>query len=453
MVLRSQDCYPPSMMPPRRRLSAARAVRTCFLSIATLSLVTASLLLLPTAPAFALDFSLRNTAGGRIEVTWQRVDRAVRYYVVRASDRDMRNERERTMVPNPSSGETVSTVVSHVPSATPESGNKTVVEIQWVLPNGTQRDTRAEWIMRPPPTPAQPQSLTNSVKIATFNVRNWARNPNRSDPLHWSSRLPRIVSEVKSANPGVLLVQEASGAPGKGIAGRKWQYQHLAKRLPDRYRLGYRGLHLHDGKFRGTQGNRAYYDSTRYRKLRSGYFRMPGWSLKRNRWVDWVLLRSKADPRVEFYAASVHLTHKLDAAGSTRHYDRRLRQIGKVTRKATQWANTGRTVFVGGDLNSTSSSKPDNGVHRMLMAAGFYDSYATTNQINGQYPTSTFGFRFPVKESPARRDYLLSLNAPTGSYGSENHVYRSMDKVQSDHFMQSAVMPVGVTPAPLRSTR
>jgi len=53
---------------------------------------------------------------------------------------------------------------------------------------------------------------------------------------------------------------------------------------------------------------------------------------------------------------------------------------------------------------------------------------------------------FPVPLGPFRRDYILSLGAPPGSYSYVNRVYQSVRRFASDHFMQSATLPVQAGP-------
>ncbi|MET1059412.1 MAG: endonuclease/exonuclease/phosphatase family protein [Nocardioides sp.] len=399
-----------------------------------------------------LDLRLSNVDAGHLKVSWT-ASSTYRYTVaVSASRVDGAPTQEYDEGSAPA-GTPLSITVPHAPGATPESGAYTYVRIIARRPGSTTR-TRWEWLL---PTPVTPPSGGDRVKVATFNVRTWGADSSQRARTSWTKRRGRVVKQMVNSGAGVFLLQEASGSPKLRVAGKRWQYQDLARRLPDRFALARRSTYTSKGRTAGAQGNRIIYDASRYAKRGAGYFRLPTKSMSNNRWVPWVLLRSRTTG-VEFYAMSVHFTSGGDKPGSTRFFQARQKQATTMVSNARNLAATGRTVYLGGDFNSTSNQLPYNNVHRIFVDAGFYDGFSTAeaNRTNGAYPT-TNGFRFPVSQQPYRRDYVMALHptaagntdadaALAGSYAFKNYVYRSMSSVASDHFMQSATMPVKAGP-------
>ena len=412
------------------------------------TLVLASCLSLTTGTARAdgfLDLHLDNVHDdpGSIRVSWTAAN-SYRYTVVVSASRvDGAPTKEYAEGPAPS-GTRLSMVVPHAPGASPASGAYTLVRILARRDGGTTR-TRWEWLA---PDPVTPPSGTDSVKLATFNVRTWGADTSQRARTSWTNRRGRVVRQMVNSGAGVFLLQEASGSPGRRVAGRRWQYQDLAARLPDRYALARRATYTYKGRTAGAQGNRIIYDTSRYARGDAGYFRLPTSTMSHNRWVPWVLLRSR-QTGAEFYAMSVHF---MSGAGAAKYFRIRQAQADRMVSNARRLATTGRTVYVGGDFNSTSNQLPYNNVHRAFVDAGFYDGFSSANRTTGGYPT-TNGFKFPVTQQPYRRDYLMALHpraegdarpdrALDGSYSFRNHVYQSMSSVASDHFMQSSSMPV-----------
>jgi endonuclease/exonuclease/phosphatase family metal-dependent hydrolase len=385
-----------------------------------------------------LNVRLTNISADQLRVTWDPVASVDYYQVVTAASRHMDADRHSYRV---GAGGPTTLVVDHVSDARPQSGDYTFVEIIVHRRDGSKSDTRSSWIAPPPVAPTAQRTEADSVKIATFNVRTWGADKRQSAATSWTHRRSRVVRTMVRSGAGVFLIQEASGTPRHRVAGRRFQFQDLARRLPDRYALASRALYTYRGKRAGTQGNRIIYDTHLYRKLAQGYFRMPATPISKTRWVPWVELRSKAAPSVEFYAMSTHFKSGDDKRGSTARFDARQVQAAEMMRRVRQLGATGRTVYIGGDFNSTSNTLPYNGVHRTFIDGGLQDAFATRTRTNGQYAT-TNGFRFPVSPQPYRRDYLMSYQAPPGSYSYKNYVYKSRSSVASDHFMQSAILPV-----------
>jgi endonuclease/exonuclease/phosphatase family metal-dependent hydrolase len=107
----------------------------------------------------------------------------------------------------------------------------------------------------------------------------------------------------------------------------------------------------------------------------------------------------------------------------------------------TLQAQYGGQVIMAGDLNSTANTRPYNNVQHALLGAGLYDSYATSQITNGRYSTSN-NFNFPVRPTPGRRDYIMTLGPIQGSCAYRNQAYTSVSRVASDHFLQAATLPL-----------
>jgi endonuclease/exonuclease/phosphatase family metal-dependent hydrolase len=416
-------------------------MRTRLIAAGLTTALAAGLLLVGAgAPAQAgdLDVRLSNTVEGMVHVEWDAAKGPGNTYAVQiATDRLIKTHVEQFSVPD---GQTWLDV-PHASLVTPASGDYTFVKVQIDRHgNGKNSGTPTAWIK---PTPVVPPATGGKVEIATFNTRIWNANDkrgNKKTPTSWSVRRKKIAKVVRDTDPGVLLLQESSGAAKWRIAGKLWQFQDLAKRLPKKYTLSVNGLYTTPRKAVGSQGSRIIVDTSKFQVLSTGYVKPPAFSPAQVRWIPWVLLRDRVTAE-EFYVASAHLQSGADKGSSHRLYDMRQRQTDFLHSQLSQFAATGRGVYVGGDFNSTSNTKPDNNVHRTLVADGWYDSFATTDVQGDNLPT-TNDFVFPVKPGPFRRDYIMSLGAPQGSYSYVNHTYNAASQFQSDHFMQSAVLPV-----------
>jgi endonuclease/exonuclease/phosphatase family metal-dependent hydrolase len=406
--------------------------------------VTGLLAPAPSAQAEGfLDLEIANAAGDPDKLTitftagWDYT-----YKVIVAGSRMDDAPREVYNVGAREPGTPMSMTVPHARDASQASGAYSFVQIRAFRNGSMAANTRWQWIAPPPVTPAEARTETNSVKIATFNIRTWGIDKNQRQTTSWTNRRAAVIRTIVGSGAGVVLLQEASGSPKLRVAGKRWQFQDLIARMPDRYRLASNKPYTYKGKIAGTQGNRIIYDSKKYSNVARGYYRMPSATMGSNRWVPWVRLRSKADPTVEFYALSAHFQSGPES--STTNFRRRATQVAKMVDVTTALAATGRTVYFGGDFNTTTNTLPYNNVQRALVDAGFYNGMSTANQVNTEYPT-TNGFKQRVGIGPYHRDYVFALNAPAGSYAYKNHVKLS-PRYSSDHFMQSATMPVAKGP-------
>ena len=339
--------------------------------------------------------------------------------------------------------------VPNAPGATPESGAYTYVRIIARRSGGTTR-TRWEWLL---PAPVAPPAGGDSVKVATFNIRTWGADSSQKARTSWTNRRARVVKQMVNSGAGVFLLQEASGSPKSRVAGKRWQYQDLASRMPDRYALARRSTYTYKGRTAGAQGNRIIYDASRYAKRDAGYFRLPTDSMSTNRWVPWVLLRSKKTG-AEFYAMSMHLTSGDDKPGlhpllrlppEAGHQDGQQRQ---GARRQRPHRLRRRRLQLDQQPAALQQRAPDLRGRRLLRRL-----LDLRHQPDERVVPDDERLPVPGHEQPYRRDYVMALH-PTakgdvaadpdlaGSYAFKNYVYQSMSSVASDHFMQSATMPV-----------
>ena len=334
---------------------------------------------------------------------------------------------------------------------TPSSGDYTFVKLKhyWKKPRRHVGQSPTLWIKPTVPTP--PTGVSSAV-IGTFNVRAW-KGEGRSTVYTWGKRRARVYRTINSSGAGVVALQETSGSPNQGYgdrvqwdvlrdgvnaaapAGRTW-------RLVDRDR--YRSW---DGDRRdGRQGTRILYDASRYevvgRDWGVSYAKGPTYNTPC--WLPWVHLRQLSTGK-EFVLVAAHLQNGTDPQRG-RHPLWVLRNA--QTKRAIELIRSlrdrfpGEQVIFAGDLNSTSYSVPDNGVHRLLVSAGFFDAFASAHIAKGNMPT-TNDFKFPVRPTPHRRDYILSYGSLRGSYWFRNLAYTGAASVASDHYMQVASLPIG----------
>ena len=215
-------------------------MRARLLVFVTSVLMATSLTSLTPGTAHAdgfLDLKLSSVPGdpGSLDVSWTAAS-AYRYTVVVTASRVDGAPSQTYSEPAHPSGTRLSIRVPHAPGATPESGAYTYVRIIARRDSGTTR-TRWQWLL---PTPVTPPTGGDRVKVATFNIRTWGADSSQKARTSWTNRRARVVKQMSNSGAGVFLLQEASGSPKSRVAGKRWQYQDLAARLPDRFALARR---------------------------------------------------------------------------------------------------------------------------------------------------------------------------------------------------------------------
>jgi hypothetical protein len=399
-----------------------------------------------------LNLKLTNVAGGKIKVTWKAKTpkKAIKRWVVRTStSRDMKQHAKKYNRPKGAR----SALVLPASMVTPASGDYTFIDVTIIrrIPKNVTFTSPTRWIKAPVTTvPAG----ASSVVLGTFNVKSWNLESGASDPYAWGARSRRVYDTIVGSGAGVVAIQEASGSDDRGYSSVKneRQYNRINSDLnaidpASQWALSNSVPFKVDGGIgSGRQGTRILYKSSEYTLLDQGFWKFDGLGADDICWIPYARLQQKSTG-LAFTVLSAHLTTGNDPKGSTNGPRWRVRNqqaqgiIDKVA--ATSAAYPTEQVFVLGDMNSTIFTPQDNGVHRLFVQNGFYDAFASTTVISGEYPT-TNDFHFPVVAEPHRRDYILSKGPLTGSYSYRNMAYTSAAEAASDHFMQVAQLPIGI---------
>lgn len=381
-----------------------------------------------------LKMSLQNTSDGRILVTWVRPRNVAQLsrFVIRVGMNWGMDSKVRVYRVSRARS---SAIVPHGFGVSQRSGNYSFVKLIAKKKVGHSGGTRTKWIQAP--LAAGCDTSGPKVTVGTFNVRTWEADLRGSTRrFNWNKRGPRVIRTILRSNAGAVVIQEASGRGGKGFGSLR-QHRWILSRLNAADPAANWVDALSDNAYpsRGLVGTRVIYDSTRYDKLAAG-LRSLGGSIPAL--AAWARLRPRNGGSAPFVLVSTHLTN--GNAG------RIVKLRGVQARRLVDVANSlrnafGNQVIVGGDLNSTVNTKPYNNVHQILLHAGFYDGFATARLSGSRFGT-THQYKFPVRPSPYRRDYLLSLGDMSGSCGYRNMYYRYATQVSSDHFMQVATLPL-----------
>lgn len=374
-----------------------------------------------------LKVKLTNTANGMIKVHWKGKGPRKNFKpwkIVTAISRDMKIDR----TVYHAKGKKRSKLVMPAPGVTPASGDYTFVKIYAKRKHGLRGGASpTHWIQAR--VTAVPTG--DHIVVGTFNVRDANLNP--SGPYTWDHRKGNVYRNITSSGAGIVNLQEASGQHGNDLFQMRDIAQNTGYELvnDDYYRTP-------AGTITGEQGTRILYNPTGYEVQRSGAQLLSTGGGNGAPWAAWAEFRERSTGRT-FYDISMHLT-----TGKAPAMEKlRSKQTGEVIRLAKHLVATygSHEVIVAGDSNSTTNNKPRPMVHPQFMKAGFYDAFAT-NSITGQaYPT-TSSFDFPVKPGPFRRDLILTFNGPRGSFWYHNQWYNSASQAASDHFMQSAELPL-----------
>jgi endonuclease/exonuclease/phosphatase family metal-dependent hydrolase len=394
-----------------------------------------------------LGMRLAMMPDGRIKVTWKgpKSNKGIKKWeILTSTTRKMDQHVKRyRFKPKARRG-----IVKPADLITPASGGYTFVQIRhyWGKPNPHVGRGRTLWIKAPTPTPP---AVSDAVTVGTFNVRAWNLDK-PSSPRSWDKRSGRVYSTIIGSGAGVVAIQEASGSVDVGYGAQR-QWLALVNEL-NASEGGARWALSDDQPFetggpaqgKGRQGTRMIYDTTQFELLAHGVGYTEGPSPTEGCWFPWARLRQKSTGKQLVFVAT-HLENGTDSAkGPYKLWSLRQKQAQAIISKVAELsaAYPGEQVIVAGDMNSTIYSPPDNVVHRLFIKAGFFDAFAAPEVVNGDYPT-TNDFRFPLKPSPHRRDYIFTRGGPAGSYWYHNLSYRTEADVASDHFMQVASVPIG----------
>lgn len=386
-----------------------------------------------------LKMSLTPTSDGRISVTWKRPAPAsqIRKWTVTVGPSRSLNIKARTFQVN---RKAQALTVPHAFGATPASGNYSFVQVTIYRKNGVKASSPTKWIQAPIAA-ACTASPANQVTVGTFNVRGWDKEP-ASSQFSWNLRGPNAAAQIVASGAHVVGVQEANGQADTGfgpVRQHQWLLDAMNAGDPDPVHAWVDALG--DEPYRrggGLVGTRIFVDTTKYAVLEAGIQRLSGKDGKGDSLLPWARLQAVGATAPAFYFANTHLRVGENASA----FQAREEQVKTMIPFLTALhARTGEQVIVGGDLNSSINSVPFNHIQVALLDAGFYDSFATPALVNPQYG-STFAFKFPLRVTPYRRDYLMSYGAVKGSCGYTNMVPGDASQVASDHFMQVATLPL-----------
>jgi endonuclease/exonuclease/phosphatase family metal-dependent hydrolase len=381
-----------------------------------------------------LAVRLANTVDGRIRVSWKPPagPSTVRGFVVRVGpNRALTTKTRSTAV----SRARHSAVVSRAFGATTASGNFSFVKVLVKRKNGRTGSSSTTWIQAPPEAGC---SSPSRVTVGSFNVRTWAEKTPDARRFPWNVRGPRVIRQILNSGVGVVAIQEASGQAGRGygkLRQNTWILRHLNAESDGAH---WQDVLSDDAYNGGLVGTRLFYDANRFSKLEAGLADLTTRGSVRRSPAPWARLRAVDGRQSPFVMISAHLQR----GESRKDFRVRGRQADKLIAVSRQLRDRyNDQVILGGDLNSTVYSKPYNNVQLKLLRAGFYDAFATADLRGSGFPT-TNDFDFPVRATPHRRDYLMSLGLERGSCQYRNRAYRSASNAASDHFMQVATLPL-----------
>ena len=220
---------------------------------------------------------------------------------------------------------------------------------------------------------AKVEEETASVRVATFNVRT--ARADRGTSRHWLKRAGSVAREIKSRNPGIVLLQElgpgrADGKKAKiGSAARQTEslLNALKSNGAGKYKLVRTTAYVRSGTEHGTQGARILYDSSRYTLVTSCRETTGGSNYNANCGIKLPILSSDSEDYrrraayalfkhkstgQRFYVASVHLDDRHGGSSSERKYDRlRVSQMAAVYNKLVSLSGN-YPMIIGGDINS-----------------------------------------------------------------------------------------------------
>ena len=212
------------------------------------------------------------------------------------------------------------------------------------------------------------------LRVASFNVKC-----ETCGGVSWSSRRGAVVSAVRSQDPDVIGIQEAS--QGWLSGARISQFEDLANRLGASYTLANAkrnncvkhwtpsGCRYRDQG--ASQGTRIIYNSARLELLAQGSRRLLEASSGANdRYVAWAILRQRSTGK-RFFFADTHLEPNASFAAR----NKQTRQV--LATIAAHNPDRLPTVVVG-DFNSHKWTKPSNGPYDIMRSAGFVDPLGNT---------------------------------------------------------------------------
>lgn len=393
-----------------------------------------------------LKMGLAIAPDGRIRVTWKRPTKAsqIRKWVVTVGPSRSLNINSKTYTVNRTAQ---SKTVDPAYGAAPASGNYSFVQVTIYRTRGTKASSPTKWIQAPIPA-ACTASPGNQVRLATFNVRGWDKDAGYPQ-YNWNTRGPNVVAQILASGARVVGIQEANVQSGQGFTSpdgarqHQWILDKLNATDPDPSHQWVDALG--DDYYKrggGLVGTRIFVDAAKYTVLERGLERLNGRDGKGDSLLPWARLQAVGATQPAFTVSNTHLRVGENASGYVARQEQ-VKTMSDILHRL-QARYPAEQLFLVGDLNSSINSLPDNYVQDYLVKNGFYDSFATPSITNPQYG-STFSFTFPLRVTPYRRDYLMSLGPIAGSCAYTNQVVHDPAGVASDHFLQAATLPLATS--------
>ena len=311
------------------------------------------------------------------------------------------------------------------------------------------------------PRPQAPDSSSEPMRIASFNVRT-ARA--LTDKQTWLQRAPAVAKQIKDYNPGVVAIQELGPGRADGQTGTTQGtprqtdslLTELNKIYAEKYDLVRTTPYVSPGTPSATQGMRILYDNTRYSLLSScpektgtsSYsascsFKLPirptgDTEDADRRRAAYAKLQDKSSGD-KFWFVSVHFDarHSTNLTTEKTYHDLRTAQANEVAQQLDVLNTENLPVIVGGDFNTWQTNAVGNGAHDTLVNKGYYDASAAVVRKNFQYKTIN---DFVLTMTPGsygigvRIDMLMFKGSPGSAYF-ENVMEVTDSTRPSDHNM------------------
>lgn len=220
----------------------------------------------------------------------------------------------------------------------------------------------------PVATTATPSQLP--LRVASYNVL--CENCSKGK-ASWAKRRGAVVATIKSQDPDVIGLQEASQGriPGGGS-----QYQDLLRRLGDPYRIT-------DGRRGASLAVRIVYNSDRVELIAKGSSFLPKGRSKRA--ATWAIFEQKQTGE-RFFFLDTHLEPTNDKKGSNKYYNVRRRQANAVVDLIEKNNPDKLPVIAVGDYNSTKWDTPTNAPYDVMEDAGYLDPLGNGYRSRGSAP-------------------------------------------------------------------
>ena len=330
-----------------------------------------------------------------------------------------------------------SIIVPRASGAIASSGNFSFVKISVYRKGGGKGSSPTKWIQAPlaarctaPPA--------DRVSVGTFNVRTWAADARTGTSSNWNMRGARRDPRDPRSGVHAIAIQEASGPSGRGFGSRARTSGSSVTSMPDGTPRARWVDALPDDAYRRREGAASGPGSSTTRtgspSSRSGLVRISDPSGP-TRWSPGSGCRPPAAPGA--VRPDLEPPRIGEAAAGLRPsaVARSPRVIRVAQRPAEPVRRPGdhrRRPELHGEHQAVQQRPARAAQGRLLrrvrhQAASPAASTRTTNM-----------FKFPVRPTPHRRDYIMTLGPVRGSCGYRNMAYTSGPRVASDHFMQVA---------------